>query len=144
MQEKIKALIRGNDVCVLATVWGMEPHCSLMSYVTDDDCCEIYMVTRKNTKKYRNLKENPSVSLLIDSREVDQGNRARAKALTVTGVVQRTAEEGKKADILKRLLIHHPQLQDLANQPDAEVIMVKAKAFQLLDGVGNAYYETVE
>lgn len=144
MQEKIKALIQGNDVCVLATVWGVEPHCSLMSYITDDDCREIYMATQKSTKKYRNLKDNPSVSLLIDSREVDPMNRTHAKALTITGVVQRTVEEDQKAHLLQRLLTRHPQLQDLANQPDIEVIVVKAKTFQLLDGVGDAYYETIE
>jgi len=37
MIEKIKALVREKDTCVLATVSENSPHCSLMSYVTDSE-----------------------------------------------------------------------------------------------------------
>jgi len=53
MIEKMKALVREKDVCVMATVSGGKPHCSLMAYVTDDDCSEIYMVTHKHTSEIR-------------------------------------------------------------------------------------------
>ncbi|HDQ04129.1 MAG TPA: pyridoxamine 5'-phosphate oxidase family protein [Deltaproteobacteria bacterium] len=51
MQEFIK----NNRFCVLATVSGTFPHCCLMSYVTDEEFRDIYMVTKRNTKKYQNL-----------------------------------------------------------------------------------------
>jgi len=69
MLEEMKALAKQKDICVLATVSDGNPHCSLMAYATDDDCREIYMITQKGTKKYKNLIKNPSVSLLIDTRE---------------------------------------------------------------------------
>ena len=69
MLERMKAVVREKDICVLATVSGDKPHCSLMAYAADDDCREIYMVTHRKTNKYKNLKENPAVSLLIDTRE---------------------------------------------------------------------------
>ncbi len=145
MQDKIKTLIQGNGVCALATVWGVDPHCSLMSYVADEDGREIYLLTRKSTKKYRNLKENPSVSILIDSRDLDPAHRVdQPQALTVSGTVQRATDEGRKAEILRRLLARHPHLESLAAQPDAEVVVVKVKAFQLLDGITDAYYEAVD
>jgi nitroimidazol reductase NimA-like FMN-containing flavoprotein (pyridoxamine 5'-phosphate oxidase superfamily) len=71
MLEAIKILIKSKDICVLSTVSGGDPHCSLMSYVTDDTCREFYMITLTKTKKYRNLKGNSAVSLLIDTREED-------------------------------------------------------------------------
>jgi nitroimidazol reductase NimA-like FMN-containing flavoprotein (pyridoxamine 5'-phosphate oxidase superfamily) len=40
MLEAIKTLIQSRDVCELSTVSGGEPHCSLMSYVTDVTCKE--------------------------------------------------------------------------------------------------------
>jgi nitroimidazol reductase NimA-like FMN-containing flavoprotein (pyridoxamine 5'-phosphate oxidase superfamily) len=61
VREDIRELMKAGRACVLATVSGKEPHCSLMSYATDDDCREIYMATRRDTKKYRNLAANPSV-----------------------------------------------------------------------------------
>jgi len=144
MRENIKHLIEANDVCVLATVSGGDPHCSLMSYAANEDCREIYMATQKNTKKYRNLDANPSVSLLIDSREVDRENRrARAKALTVTGVFQRITDQARKMEIKKRFLDRHPHLQSFVDQPDAEMIVVRVKALQLLDGISDAFYEVV-
>ena len=50
MLAEMKALAREKNICVLATVGGRKPHCSLMAYVTDENCTEIYMVTHKNTK----------------------------------------------------------------------------------------------
>ncbi len=77
MLETIRSLIKSKDVCVLSTVSGGEPHCSLMSYVTDDDCREFYMLTLPATKKYRNLEGNSAVSLLIDTREEDIDRQAK-------------------------------------------------------------------
>jgi nitroimidazol reductase NimA-like FMN-containing flavoprotein (pyridoxamine 5'-phosphate oxidase superfamily) len=57
-----------------------------MAYATDDECREIYMVTNKLTRKYRNLTENPLVSLLMDTRDEDTGSgRLKAEALNVEG-----------------------------------------------------------
>ena len=69
MLDQIKALAREKNICVLATDAGGRPYCSLMAYVIDENCREIFMVTHKKTQKYRNLINNPAVSLLIDSRE---------------------------------------------------------------------------
>jgi nitroimidazol reductase NimA-like FMN-containing flavoprotein (pyridoxamine 5'-phosphate oxidase superfamily) len=59
MLERMKALAREKDICVLATLSGARPHCSLMAYATDDRCTEIYMITHRHTTKYRNLTKTP-------------------------------------------------------------------------------------
>lgn len=144
MHQKIKELIRSNDVCVLATVAGAAPHCSLMSYAATEDGREIYMVTHKNTKKFKNLEGNPGVSLLIDSRETDRGEkRHTAKALTVTGTYEKVEDELKTGEICRRLLDRHPHLKDFIGDPQARFILVRVKAFQLLEGVADAYFEEV-
>jgi nitroimidazol reductase NimA-like FMN-containing flavoprotein (pyridoxamine 5'-phosphate oxidase superfamily) len=130
---------------VLATVMGNVPHCSLMSYVPARDCREIYMMTRKGTKKFRNLAANRTVSLLIDTREEDCGaDRARIKALTVSGVVKAIGDKAKKKLVRRKLLKKHPQLKPFAEDPDAEVFAVKVKSFQLLDGVKDSFFEKVK
>jgi len=144
MHQKIKELIENNNVCVLATVAGAAPHCSLMSYAAAEDGREIYMITHKNTKKYNNLEGNPGVSLLIDSRETDRGeDRQRAKALTVTGVYEKVKDEAKSGEIRRRLLERHPHLKDFIDDPQGQFILIRVKAFQLLEGVADAYYEQV-
>lgn len=145
MLEKMKDLTRKKDTCVLATVSGLEPHCSLMSYATDDECREIYMITHKQTKKYRNLLHNGRVSLLIDTREEDQaGGREVTKALTINGVFRKMEEEGERKEALDRLLKRHPHLRMFADNPDAEVFAVRIKSLQLLEGISDSSFVTVE
>jgi nitroimidazol reductase NimA-like FMN-containing flavoprotein (pyridoxamine 5'-phosphate oxidase superfamily) len=145
MLKRMKKLVKDKDVCVLATVTKNVPHCSLMSYVPDRDCREIYMMTRKGTKKYRNLAANRTVSLLIDTREEDCGaDRAKIKALTVSGVFTTIGDKGKKKLVRQKLLRKHPQLKPFADDPDTEVFAVKVKSFQLLDGVEDSYFEKMK
>jgi len=145
MLKKMKKLVRDKDVCVLATVTENVPHCSLMSYVADRDCREIYMMTQRGTKKYRNLAANRTVSLLIDTREEHCGaDRSKIKALTVNGVFSTIGDRAKRRLVRQRLLRKHPQLKPFADDPEAEVFAVKVKSFQLLDGVKDAYYEKVK
>ncbi|MDX1709054.1 MAG: pyridoxamine 5'-phosphate oxidase family protein, partial [Desulfobacterales bacterium] len=119
MLTEMKALAKQNDICVLATVAGQKPHCSLMAYVTDDNCEEIYMVTHKNSSKYQNLMQNPAVSLLIDTRE--KSHRSDAKALTVEGVFRRIENAVKQKQVASRLLQTHPHLATFMQHPEAEV-----------------------
>jgi len=65
-------MISENKVCVMATAADGAPHCSLMSYATEMNAVKS-TCTLKDTKKYRNLIVNPAVSLLIDTRDLDQG-----------------------------------------------------------------------
>jgi general stress protein 26 len=129
-------------MCVLATVADGVPHCSLMAYVTDEDCREIYMVTSKKTKKYKNIIENPSVSLLIDTREEHPGtHRREAKALTVSGVSSVIGDKKRSMRIREKLLETHPHLQDFFDDPDASILSVKIKSFLLLDGLTETHFE---
>jgi len=142
MIEFMKKLAKEKDICVLATVSGAMPHCSLMTYTTDDACTEIYMATYRSTKKFKNLMENPSVSLLIDTREEHKGSRRpEAKAMTVSGTLEKLENEQKKAWAKARLLGRHPHLKEFLDHPDAEVICIKIRSFLLLDGLTDAHFE---
>jgi len=144
MLPKMKRLLKEKDICVLATVSGKQPHCSLMAYVAAADGREIYMATLRDTKKYRNLTQNPAVSLLIDTREDAAGPRgSRAKALTVNGVFQRM-EGGKQARIRPRILRRHPHLQDLFAKGEAEIFAVRIESFQLLEGATDSHFERID
>jgi nitroimidazol reductase NimA-like FMN-containing flavoprotein (pyridoxamine 5'-phosphate oxidase superfamily) len=139
MRGDIKKMISENKVCVMATVSEGAPHCSLMSYATDNECHEIYMATLKDTKKYRNLIANPTVSLLIDTRDSDA--KGKTRALTVTGVFQAIDNDKRIAEIREDLIKKHPDLMDFFNNPDARIVLIKATSLQLLDSVTDSYFE---
>ena len=144
MLEEMKALAKQKNICVLATVSDGNPHCSLMAYATDDDCREIYMITQKGTKKYKNLIKNPSVSLLIDTREEQvDSHPLQAKALTIAGLFQEIDDEYKKRFARERLLERHPYLAEFIDQTDTELICIKATSFLVLNGLKEAHFEVV-
>ena len=146
MIEKIKALIRENGTCVMATVFNDKPHCSLMSYATDDECHEIYMITRRETKKYRNLLQNPSVSLLIDTRAESAAGRHTgvAMALTINGVFEKISDTAKRELALTQLQERHPELRAFIDNSGAELIVVRCLSFQLLECLQNSYFVNTE
>ena len=90
----MKALAREKNSCVLATIVDTKPYCSLMAYVTNEACTEIYMVTHRQSQKFQNLIANPAVSLMIDTR--DTSPRSAARAMTVEGVFQKIKDPAKE------------------------------------------------
>jgi len=145
MLETMIEIIRKNDLCVLATVSEGAPHCSLMSYVSDETGHEIYLVSHRETKKYLNLMQNPSVSLLIDNREEKRGQaRAVIQALTVKGEFHAITKPREKEAIRIRFQKQHPHLMGFLNDPESEIFSIKIKSLQLLDGVTDISFETID
>jgi nitroimidazol reductase NimA-like FMN-containing flavoprotein (pyridoxamine 5'-phosphate oxidase superfamily) len=139
MLEEMKALVREKNTCVLATISGSKPYCSLMAYVTNKPCTEIYMVTRRQTQKYQNLMANPAVSLMIDSR--DTSPRSAARAMTIDGVFQSIDDPGQQAEIRQKLVSVHPHLTEFMEYPDSELIRIKIKSILLLNGLTQSFFE---
>ncbi len=142
--EKMTSLVRSHDTCVLATVFEGRPHCSLMAYVADDACREIYMATRRDSTKFRNLARNPHVSLLIDTRG-DHGaqRRTETQALTVAGEFRPIRDGRERAAIEYRLTAVHPYLKEVISHQDTEIFSVRVTSFLLLEGISTASYEEV-
>ena len=142
MLEKMKELVRKKNICVFSTVSGNKPYCSLMVYITDVTCEEIYMVTHKNTTKFNNLQKNPLVSLLIDSRETQP--RSNAQALTISGVFIPLIDENKKQKIRDRMLESFPHMKDFIHHPESELIRIKINSFLLLDGLIESHFMSLK
>jgi len=144
MLSTMKNLAKEKDMCVLATASGGAPHCSLMAYVTDQDCSEIYMTTQRNTQKYKNVLENPFVSLLIDTREDHKGHlRYETKAMTVAGTCEVIEEEAKQALVRAKLVERHPHLKEFLSHPEAAILCIRVASFLLLNGLTDAYFEEI-
>ncbi len=143
MLEKMIALLKANDMGVLATCRNQKPHCSLMAYVTEEDGLTVYMATRQDTTKFRNMLENPRVSLLVDSRLQNAHDRSLIQSLTVEGLFM-PLEDKMKEENVRRLLRHrHPQISGLLDHPQSAVIAVKVLSFLLLDGPEKATHVEV-
>lgn len=128
-------------MCVLATCYDNKPHCSLMAYLPNQEADIVYMVTRKKTHKYKNLLENPNVSLLIDTRTQEGPlGRAAVQALTISGICTPVQEPAERDSVCSQIVIQHPHLKELAEHPDAAIISIKLDSFLLLDGALKAHH----
>ena len=141
IKEKINKFISNKQICVLATVEGDRPYCSLMNYVADESGIEFYMVTLRNTRKFQNLLANPKASMLIDSR--DSAEFSSARALTIEGVYEPMSDQQKIKWAKSKLVAENPTLKGFCNLPDIEVLCIRARSFLLLNGLLDSYYVAV-
>ena len=139
MIEKMKQLVMDEKYCVLATAMDNKPYCSLMAYAVEDDCSKIYMVTKKDSEKYKNLKSNKIVSILIDTRASTKEKAARA--LTITGCFSKIDDEKLRSSVIDKLRNRHPELEIFLNDESARIFAVEIKSFLLLDGFTDSYFE---
>jgi len=144
IREKIRALIRKQGTCVLATASENRPHCSLMAYATNSSCDEIYLMTLKDSRKYQNMCENPAVSLLIDTRQDRlKSDLTETMALTVSGRFDRMIKNTEREPIRKELSRKHPGLKDFFLNPEGEPVKILIESYLLLEGPTKAHYGVI-
>lgn len=139
--EEMQAVIEAQDICVLATISENSPHCSLMAYISDDEHRKLFMVTHRSTRKFANLRSNPAISLLIDTRLSDSPKtREDVWALTVNGVFEEI-EDAEEVEFIRRKFIKkHEHLHEFAHHSDAVVFAIKLQSLQLLRSATDADY----
>lgn len=138
----IKVVIDACKTCVLATASRNTPHCSLMAYIHDKDTREIFVVTSKKTKKYRNITANANVCLLIDTRM--DASPSQVQALTINGVAREIVDRKADDKIRNRMHRSHPHIEAILEDPDSAVIGIKITSAVLLDGPTDAHFFNFE
>lgn len=128
----IDELITTGQFCVLCTSDGAQPHCSLMYFFADRAAMKFYFLSRKSTKKNRNIHTNPHVSILIDRRE-------DGLALSIEGVYSPIRRDQTSEAILKLYLMKHPELAELAEDPDTELLRVEGRSATLSRGFADNF-----
>ncbi|MCJ2164469.1 MULTISPECIES: pyridoxamine 5'-phosphate oxidase family protein [unclassified Pseudodesulfovibrio] len=128
----IDDLITSEDICVLATTDGIQPHNSLMHFFADHAAMKFYFLSRKSTQKNKNLKICPHVSMLIDRRD-------EKVALVIQGVNSPIKKKQTEDAIIKLYLLKHPQMRALAEDPDTELIRILGRSAELCCGFTDVF-----
>lgn len=141
LRVRIDAVLAGHDLCVLATVNpDGSPHTSLLAYHFDRLAGRILLASLTDTRKWRNIKTDPRVSLLVDTRlDHAPDQQALAQALTVTGVATPATDEESLA-AKARILAGHPHMKDFLELPEVRAMVVRPKGFLLVDGLGSSHF----
>ncbi|NDV20259.1 pyridoxamine 5'-phosphate oxidase family protein [Pseudodesulfovibrio sp. JC047] len=131
--ELIEEIVKAKDLCVLSTSDGNIPHTSLMHYFADHAVMKFYFLSSRNSKKSKNLKKNPHVSLLIDRRDEDI-------ALSIEGVYSPIQKQQTVDAIIKLFLLKNPHMQGFAEHPDTELIRIEGKSAELVRGFTDVFF----
>jgi len=134
--KSIESLLRSQYLGVLATQGNEYPYCTLVAYAISEDLREIIFATIRDTRKYRNIKKTPSVSLLIDSRTNQANDFKDVEALTAVGSTEEISDE-LKSGYLRGYLKKHPSLEGFAKAPDCALMEIQVAKYILVQHFQN-------
>ncbi len=126
--SELKALFVSQKLAVLATQSHGQPHGSLVAFAVSDDFANLVFATDRDTRKYHDIRMNPRVAMLIDSRSNRETDFVETLAVTVHGNAREA--EGKERDQCRRLyLAKHPYLAEFIDRPSTALIKVQVKDY---------------
>lgn len=129
--QLLKEVIITQYFAVLNSFGEGQPYSNLVSFAITDDLKSLIFVTNRNTRKYRNIKENNNISLLIDNRTNQPSDVTKATAITVIGTARE--ELDNKSSFQAIFLAKHPQLQHFADELQNSLILVEVSEYIIAD-----------
>lgn len=127
VSSRLKLLDRTQRHAVLATSGRTGPLVSLVAFVLTKDGRGIVFATPTATEKYRNMKKDSKVSLLIDSRENSRKDYLKAEAMTVFGRAKEIKEGPQWAELATLLASKHEELAAFIAAPTTALMLVTIK-----------------
>ena len=110
---------------VLATDDNGQPYTSLIAFTLTPDRRSLIFTTPCKSTKYRNIRKNRHVSVLIDTRSNTDSSYMHAEAFTVQGIA-RLVRKGKKRYALYRLFVRkHPRLESFARAQSTVLVEIE-------------------
>ena len=128
LRDNIYQLLASQKLAVLSTSDMGRPYASLIAFCFSADLRIIYFATPRTTRKYANLKDQPQVAFLIDSRANQTEDFHRAAAVTVLGRCEEIAEDGKQKAAIP-YLERHPYLKEFIEAPTTAYFAVRIEKY---------------
>lgn len=131
-KSTLRELFADQRLAVLATrEEGGQPYANLMAFAASDDLKTLLLVTGRATRKYQNLRADPRVALLIDSRSHQVSDIHKAVAVTILGDAEEVS--GSERDrLLSAYLARHPHLEQFASSPSSALFRVHVRSYYLV------------
>ena len=131
IRQRIVQLFASQKLAVLSTHHKGQPYASLIAFTSSDDLKELFFATPRATRKYANLKTDPRVALLIDSRSNQDSDIHRAIAVTAVGKAAEVTES-EREKVLKLYLSKQPHLEEFVKSPSCALVQVTVATFYVV------------
>jgi nitroimidazol reductase NimA-like FMN-containing flavoprotein (pyridoxamine 5'-phosphate oxidase superfamily) len=122
---KILDLVTREPFAVLCTQGESQPYGSVVAVAFSEDLRHVFFATPITTRKYRLLRGNDKVALVVDDRSAWPHDMMKIQAVTLTGRavhVEDPAEFARGAPILVR---RHPQLESFVHAETSALFQIE-------------------
>ena len=138
--EDIKQLCKEQSFGVLSTQGNGECYTSLISFQTSTDLSQIVFATPIDTKKFEFIKQNDSVSILIDNRSNNPESINNIVAVTAMGRVKILEEKDLIEKWSKLLIDKHSYLKNFIKASTTAIVVVQISKYYYV----SSFQEVVE
>jgi heme iron utilization protein len=128
MLALIRQLLESQKLAVLSTQNHGQPYSNLIAFAATDDLKYLLFATTRATRKYANLMADPRVALLMDTRQNDIADFAKAAAVTALGKTWEL-HGAERQQFLATYLEKHPYLGEFVAAPTCALLRVKVEKF---------------
>lgn len=131
LENSVRKILVTQEVAVLATQGQEYPHACLVAFVAAKDLKQLYFVTGKSTRKFKNLQHDGRVMMLVD----DRSNTVKDfdTATVITGRGQAIPMDKEDADeMLSVYLARHPHLERFARDEDSSMVRVDIDTYAVV------------
>jgi nitroimidazol reductase NimA-like FMN-containing flavoprotein (pyridoxamine 5'-phosphate oxidase superfamily) len=134
LEPTLRDLFAAQRYAVLGTQGAERVSLNLMAVAATDDLRSVILATERATVKYANLRRNPRVSLLVDSRSNQSADTQTALALTVDGLAEEVFG-AEREQLARCLLARHPQLDSFVRSPTCALFRIRVQRYELVSGL---------
>ena len=131
LKSRLSALFAEQYFAVLATRSGEQIHTTLVAFAATDNLKTLFVCTPRATRKYSNLKQNPSVSLLVHNSSNMATDIRQSIAVTVSGTAEEVPVDRLSA-ARAVYLAKQPHMSGFANSPNTAIIEVTVTRYDVV------------
>ena len=131
LKRLLKDLFSSQPLAVLATQSNGQPYGNLVAFVATEDLRSLLFATARGTRKFANIKADPRVAMVMDSRTNQKVDFQKAVAVTATGVVEEVGDI-ERDPLLKLYLSKHPHLKKFVTSPTCALLRVEVDTYYVV------------
>jgi len=131
LKRLLKDLFSSQPFAVLATQSNGQPYGNLVAFVATEDLRSLLFATARGTRKFANIKTDPRVAMVMDSRTNQRVDFQKAVAVTATGAVEEVGDI-ERDPLLKLYLSKHPHLKKFVTSPTCALLRVEVDTYYVV------------
>ena len=133
LKREISTILDQQIQCVLATLQDDQPCQHMMAFAYAEDLSRIFLATYVDTRKYRNMITNPSVSILWDNRSGSVADHVDGLSLIALGRAELLVG-CSQVEVRELILKRNQALQVLLEDESCKLFMVLIEDYQWTKG----------